>query len=109
MNLSRDLELAYHRAARDFHAARVRELEANARTSTASLQRSRPEDGSLGPRARLLNAVEAAKALGVSQATVREMWNAGELKCVRIGRGRKVSSLEIDRYIDERERFDPAP
>lgn len=106
MNSSRDLELAYHRAARDFHAAKVRELEADVRAPIAALQR--PGDGDPGQRARLLNAVEAAELLGVSERMIREMWNAGELKCVHVGRGRKVSSLEIDRYIAERERFDPA-
>lgn len=58
---------------------------------------------------RLLTGVEAAELLGISERTVREMWNAGELKCVRIGRGRKVSDAEIARYIAECEQFDPAP
>lgn len=58
---------------------------------------------------RLLTAVEAGELLGIHAVTVREMWNDGELKCVRIGRGRKVSDAEIARYIAENEQFDPAP
>lgn len=57
---------------------------------------------------RLLTAVQAGDLLGVHAVTVREMWNSGDLKCVRIGRGRKVSDAEISRYIAAREQFDPA-
>jgi excisionase family DNA binding protein len=55
---------------------------------------------------RLLTAVQAGELLGVNETTVRELWREGELKCVRIGRGRKVSDAEISRYIAEHEQFD---
>lgn len=55
---------------------------------------------------RLLTAVQAGELLGIHAITVRELWNNGELKCVRIGRGRKVSDAEISRYIEEHEQFD---
>ncbi|MFC9786472.1 helix-turn-helix domain-containing protein [Rhodococcus sp. NPDC127528] len=58
---------------------------------------------------RLLTAVEAGERLGIHAVTVRVMWNEGELKYVRVGRGRKVSDAEIARFIAEREQFDPAP
>ncbi|MDH6679236.1 excisionase family DNA binding protein [Rhodococcus sp. LBL1] len=109
MTSTRDLELAYHRAARDFHTAKVRELESSERAAVGSRQTTAPDRGEVGRPVRLLTAAEAGELLGINATTVREMWNIGELKCVHIGRGRKVSSLEIDRYIDERERFDPAP
>lgn len=56
---------------------------------------------------RLLSAVQAGERLGINETTVRELWNAGELKCVHIGRGRKVSDAEISRYIAEHEQFAP--
>ncbi|WP_075833607.1 MULTISPECIES: helix-turn-helix domain-containing protein [unclassified Rhodococcus (in: high G+C Gram-positive bacteria)] len=56
---------------------------------------------------RLLTAVQAGELLGVDETTVRQMWREGELKCVHIGRGRKVSDAEISRYIEENEQFAP--
>lgn len=56
---------------------------------------------------RLLTAVQAGELLGVDETTVRQMWREGELKCVQIGRGRKVSDAEISRYIEENEQFAP--
>lgn len=55
---------------------------------------------------RLFTAVQAGKFLGVDQTTVRELWRDGKLKCVRIGRGRKVSIIELWRFINENEQFD---
>lgn len=55
---------------------------------------------------RLLTAVQAGEFLGVDQTTVRELWRDGKLKCVHIGRGRKVSTVELWRYINEHEQFD---
>ncbi|UGQ59884.1 helix-turn-helix domain-containing protein [Rhodococcus pyridinivorans] len=52
----------------------------------------------------LLNALEAAELLGVSDTTIRELWGAGHLRFVRIGKGRKVTRAELERFITERER-----
>ncbi|MHA4848523.1 helix-turn-helix domain-containing protein [Rhodococcus sp. MSC1_016] len=54
---------------------------------------------------RLLTAAQAGELLGVHASTVREMWGAGELRFVDLGRGRKVSDAEIARYIYEHEHF----
>ncbi|APE12002.1 DNA-binding protein [Rhodococcus sp. 2G] len=61
-----------------------------------------PGAGSLGPKL-LLNALEAAELLGVSDTTIRELWGAGHLKFVRIGKGRKVTRTELGRFIADRE------
>ncbi|WP_064689453.1 helix-turn-helix domain-containing protein [Rhodococcus qingshengii] len=58
---------------------------------------------------RLLNAVEAGKLLGINESTVRKLWCSGDLKCVHIGRGRKVSTTEIQRYINDHEVFEVSP
>ncbi|MGW6017810.1 helix-turn-helix domain-containing protein [Oerskovia enterophila] len=55
---------------------------------------------------RLLTAVQAGEFLGVNETTVRELWRDGELKSVHIGRGRKVSTVELWRYTNEHEQFD---
>lgn len=56
----------------------------------------------IGPKL-LLNALEAAELLGVSDQTIRELWAAGHLRFVRIGRGRKVTRTELERFIAEHE------
>ncbi|MGJ5667763.1 helix-turn-helix domain-containing protein [Rhodococcus aetherivorans] len=52
----------------------------------------------IGPKL-LLNASEAADLLGVNRSTIHEMWTAGELRFVRIGRGRKVTRQWLEDYI----------
>ena len=52
----------------------------------------------IGPKL-LLNATEAAELLDVHCVTIHEMWTSGELRFVRIGRGRKVTRAELERYI----------
>jgi len=56
----------------------------------------------IGPKL-LLTATEAAELLGVHRATNHEMWTAGELRFVRIGRGRKVTRAELERFITAHE------
>lgn len=56
----------------------------------------------IGPKL-LLNANEAAELLGVSRETIRNLWNAKHLKFVRIGKGRKVTRSELERFIAEHE------
>lgn len=51
----------------------------------------------------LLNANEAAELLGVSATTIRELWAASHLRFVRIGKGRKVTRAELERFITEHE------
>ncbi|ORK00581.1 hypothetical protein A6F58_00870 [Prescottella equi] len=57
-----------------------------------------------GPR-KLLSADQAAGVLGIGESTVRAMMAAGRLKYVKIGKGRKISLDEIDRYIGENQQF----
>lgn len=57
----------------------------------------------------LLSAVQAGEVLGINETTVRQLWRDGDLKCVHIGRGRKVSTTEIQRYINDHEHFSPVP
>ena len=64
--------------------------------------RSKSGESDLGPKL-LLDASEAAQLLGVHRATIHEMWTAGELRFVRIGRGRKVTRTELERFITEHE------
>ncbi|MGV9714448.1 helix-turn-helix domain-containing protein [Rhodococcus pyridinivorans] len=64
--------------------------------------RSKSGESDLGPKL-LLNALEAAELLGVSDTTIRELWGAGQLKFVRIGKGRKVTRTELGRFIADRE------
>lgn len=56
----------------------------------------------IGPKL-LLNALEAGELLGVSDTTIRELWAAGHIKFVRIGKGRKVTRAELERFIAEHE------
>ncbi len=57
----------------------------------------------------LLSAVQAGELLGINETTVRQLWRDGDLKCVHIGRGRKVSTTEIQRYINDHEVFEASP
>lgn len=57
----------------------------------------------------LLSAVQAGEVLGINETTVRQLWRDGDLKCVHIGRGRKVSTTEIQRYINDHEVFEVSP
>lgn len=85
----------------------VRQL-AGKRLSRIEPERTGPVEFRMG-EPRLLNAVEAGKLLGVNESTVRKLWCSGDLKCVHIGRGRKVSTTEIQRYINDHERFEVSP
>lgn len=51
----------------------------------------------------LFNAIEAAELLGIGESTVRAHWAAGELGYVRLGKGRKVTLTELERFIASRE------
>lgn len=97
----------------DFASLIKRELAATADRLIQSIDRECPIEksmrsleapgrGNLGPKL-LLNALEAAELLGVSDTTIRELWGAGHLKFVRIGKGRKVTRAELERFIIERE------
>ncbi|MCZ4615203.1 helix-turn-helix domain-containing protein [Rhodococcus qingshengii] len=69
---------------------------------------ARPQvNGAINPI--LLSAVQAGEVLGINETTVRQLWRDGDLKCVHIGRGRKVSTTEIQRYINDHEHFSPVP
>ncbi|OQQ23358.1 hypothetical protein A6411_23905 [Prescottella equi] len=51
----------------------------------------------------LFNASEAADLLGIGETTVRQHWRDGDLGFIRIGRGRKVTLAELERFIASRE------
>ncbi|QCQ94045.1 DNA-binding protein [Rhodococcus sp. SGAir0479] len=53
----------------------------------------------------LLSADQAAEVLGLGTSTVRAMMASGRLKYVRVGKGRKISPQEIDRFISQHEKF----
>lgn len=52
---------------------------------------------------RLYGATAAAELLDVSDFTIRQLWDAGQLGYIEIGRGRKVSSMELARWISANE------
>lgn len=54
---------------------------------------------------KLFSADDAAEVLGIGATTVRLMTTSGRLKYVRVGRGRKISAQEIERFIGESEKF----
>lgn len=48
---------------------------------------------------RLYGATAAAELLDVSDFTIRKLWDDGDLGYIVLGRGRKVSSMELARWI----------
>ncbi|NKR31332.1 excisionase family DNA-binding protein [Rhodococcus hoagii] len=53
----------------------------------------------------MFSADDAAEVLGIGATTVRLVMTSGRLKYVRVGRGRKISAQEIDRFISMSETF----
>lgn len=86
---------------RELTAAADRIADAIARQNAAgSTHGSAPVVPGLGPKL-LLNATEAGELLGVNRSTIHEMWTAGELRFVRIGRGRKVTRQMLEDYVSK--------
>lgn len=54
---------------------------------------------------KLFSADDAAEVLGIGGSTVRAMMASGRLKYVNVGKGRKVSAQEIERFISEGGKF----
>jgi excisionase family DNA binding protein len=52
-------------------------------------------------RAVLLTIPEVATALRISRSSVYRLFDGGELRWVRVGNTRRVSSVEINRFIAE--------
>jgi excisionase family DNA binding protein len=49
---------------------------------------------------RLLTILEAAAALGISRSSIYRLFGAGELRWVRVCGRRRVTTAEINRFID---------
>lgn len=55
----------------------------------------------MNKRAVLLTILEVATALRISRSSVYRLFDDGELRWVRVGNTRRVSSSEIHRFIAE--------
>ena len=53
----------------------------------------------MNKRAVLLTIPEVATALRISRSSVYRLFDGGELRWVRVGNTRRVSSVEINRFI----------
>ena len=51
----------------------------------------------------LLRLDEAARALGVSRATLYRLIAAGRLRAVRVGRATRIPARELERFVRELE------
>ena len=73
------------------------------RSKHGSIQRldRRGDSAPLNKRAVLLTIPEVATALRISRSSVYRLFDGGELRWVRVGSTRRVSSAEINRFIAE--------
>jgi excisionase family DNA binding protein len=63
---------------------------------------TRPNSPDVRPSttSRLLTIAEAADALRISRSSIYRLFDAGQLAWVQIGASRRVTSTEIDRFIE---------
>ncbi len=57
----------------------------------------------------LLDAEEAARYLGIGRSKVYGLLQAGQLRGVKVGRARRFSRTELDRFVERLERGDVEP
>lgn len=57
---------------------------------------------SRGDRRQYFTVASLAEMLAISERTVREILNRGELGCYRIGPQRRIDPADVDRWLAER-------
>jgi excisionase family DNA binding protein len=67
--------------------------------SEANISASNSAHVNLASTRRLLTIPEAADALRISRSSVYRLFDAGQLGWVQIGSSRRVTSIEIERFI----------
>jgi excisionase family DNA binding protein len=66
------------------------------------LHQKTPHEGTLAPNSNVLLTIpEAAARLRISRSTIYRLFDAGELRWVRVCASRRVSTAEINRFISE--------
>jgi excisionase family DNA binding protein len=66
------------------------------------LHQRHPHGGNLAPNSNVLLTIpEAAARLRISRSSIYRLFDAGELRWVRVCASRRVSTAEINRFISE--------
>lgn len=61
-----------------------------------------PPSSEAPPMARYLTVAEVARRLRVSNMTVYRLVNSGQLPATRVGRGYRIRTDDVDKYLDAR-------
>ena len=68
----------------------------------ASNAEPRRDYSTFPPSQQLLNTTDAAKYLGISRTKVYELISSGSLESITIGRSRRVSVAQLQRFLESR-------